>query len=805
MFKILLKSSIRFFLKERFYSIINILGLALGVASAFMIAQYVNNELSYDDHHPDVESIYRVNQTAIWSADGGMMGSTVLPLAEALKSEYSQITSSLRINTMGTRLIKATGSSQSFSESGLLTADSTFFDFFGFELAEGDPNTALDKLNTVVISHDIARKYFGNEPALGKTLLLGDNQRPIEVTGVLKPEQKNTHFNFDILFSMYTNGDCKYFEWSWIWTQVVTYVKVNGDINGIQNSLHKIADKYSISGFQRLGIDFEEFEKEKGEYTFSLQPVNDIHLNSRGIENRLGVDGDILYVRVFSIVAIVILALACINFINLTTARAVFRAKEIGIKKVLGSSKKLLIGQLLVESLMISTIATALGMGFSELLKIGMEVWLGLFIPQSFNAPMLVSFFLLFPLFIGLAAGSYPAFYLTNYKPVNVLKGQLSAGKSGNFFRNGLVTFQFVIAISLMICTMVVYQQLTFFQESNMGFKRDNVIVIEQTDRLKEQTDSFLNSVNQLSGVQETMVASTIPGFGSPEDLFAERGNEDRKVSLGTTKVNANYLKGLGIDVIAGRNLKEGINEPYSILINELAAEAFGWTPEEAIGKQLEYYEPIFTIIGVVKNYHTSPLYYQMAPIALFDEKAPIFNTSKHLMISMDSEDAQDLIQSLSNTWKSFSEDLPFNYFFLDERLASHYENESQLSRLFIVFTSLALLIGSIGLFGLSAFVASRRAKELGVRKVLGATVSQLVMMVNKSFSKLILVACLIAAPMAWWLMTQWLQNFKFHIDISPLAVAACIISALVFTWLVAGYHSLKAAVSDPVKSLRDE
>ncbi len=805
MFKILFKSSIRFFLKERFYSTINVMGLALGVASAFMIAQYVNNELSYDDHHPDVESTYRVNQTNIWSPEGGMMGSTVLPLAEALKSEYSQIKSSLRINTMGTRVIKAEGSAESFSENGLLAADSTFFDFFGYELEYGDSNTALDKINTVVISHDIANKYFGDETALGKTLLIGEEERAVQITGVLKKEQKNTHFDYNILFSIYTNEDCKYFEWSWIWTQVVTYVKVEGDIKPIQSSLHEIADKYAVSAFDRLGIDINAFEKEKGEITFSLQPVKDIHLYSREIENRIGTDGDILYVRIFSIVAIVILALACINFINLSTARAVFRAKEIGVKKVLGSSKQLLIGQLLMESLIISVIATAFGMGFTELLKIGMESMLGIFIPQSFNTQTLIWFFLVFPLIIGLVAGSYPALYLTSYRPVDVLKGQLASGKGGNFFRNGLVVFQFVIAISLMICTMVVYKQLTFFQESNMGFKRDNVVVVEQIERLNEQTESFVNSVNQLSSVQQTMISSTVPGFGSPEDLFAESGNADRKVSLGTIKINASYLPGLDIDIVAGRNLREGISEPYSILINELAAQAFGWTPEEAIGKQLQYYEPVFTIIGVVKNYHSSPLYFEIAPIALFDEQAPIFNTSKHLMIAVDNESTQDLIQYLENNWKSVNSELPFNYFFLDERLASHYDNESQLSRLFIVFTGLALLIGGIGLFGLSAFVASRRAKELGVRKVLGATVGQLVIMVNTSFSKLIFLACLIAAPIAWWLMTQWLQNFRYHIDMQPTTIFSCVVIALIFTWLVAGYHSLKAAITDPVKSLRDE
>lgn len=805
MIRILFNSSLRFFLKEKFYSIINVVGLSLGVAAAFIILQYVYNEVSYDTHHPKVENTYRVNQTDIWSTDGGMMGSSVLPLASALTNEYPQITSTLRINTPGNRIITAEGNTDSFLEQNILAADSTFFDFFGFALSSGNPKTALTDINTAVISHDIALKYFGNESAFGKTLLLGEERVPVKVTGVLAKEQPLTHFDFEILLSMYTNQDCKDFEWSWIWTQVVTYVKVDGNIEPIQNSLNQIVDKYSQGSFQRLGIDLEEFENEKGEYTFNLQPVKDIHLYSRDIENRLGTDGDILYVRTFTIVAFVILVLACINFINLSTARAVFRAKEIGIKKVLGSSKKLLMGQLMLESLMISTMATALGLGLAEVIKIGMENWLGIAIIQSFSLAQLAILFVSFSLILGFTAGSYPAFYLTRFSPVNVLIGQVSGGTSGSFFRNGLVVFQFTIAIVLMICTLVVYEQLTFFQESNMGFKKDNVLVIPQTDRLGEAASVFVDRIDQLASVSNTMIASTVPGFGNPEDLFSESGNTDRKISMGTIKISDDYISGLGIELISGRNFKAGISEPGNIIINELAAKSFGWTPEEAIGKKLTYYEPEFIVIGVVKNFHTTPLYYEMMPLALFDHEAPIFNSSKHLMITLSDQNVTELVNQVEKSWKQINADLPFNYYFLDKRLASFYESEDQLSKLFIVFTCLALSIGGIGLFGLSAFVASRRAKEIGIRKVLGASVKQLAVMVNITFSKLVVISCLVAAPLAWWLMDQWLQGFTYHISIELQGVFICLIIVIVFTWLVASYHSVKAAIVDPVKSLRDE
>ncbi|MTI40163.1 ABC transporter permease [Fulvivirga lutimaris] len=805
MLKNIFKISLRIFIKERFYSFINVLGLALGVASCLIIAQYTTNELTYDTHHPEVEQIYRVNQTNFWAPEGGVMGSTVLPLAEALKTEFPQIKATCRINTPYAKMISAGGSSETFLEENILGADSTFFDFFGFKLQEGNPKTALDEINTVVITSEMAQKYFGQESALGKTILYGDDKKTLEVTGVLAPNQQNAHFDFDFLISIYTNQDCKRFEWSWIWTQVVTYVKVEGDIQPIQTKLNEIADKYALSAFRRLGIEFDEFEKEKGELTFYLQPVTDIHLRSGSIDNRIGTDGNIVYIQIFGIVGFVILLLACINFINLSTARAGHRAKEIGLKKVLGSSKKQLVGQLLFESLLISIIATGVGLGLTELFKIGMLNFLGIEIESVFSVQTYSLIIILFPIIVGFIAGAYPALYLTQFKPVSVMKGQFTSGKGSARFRNGLVVFQFSIAICLMICTTIIYQQLNYFQNSNMGFTRDNMIVINEVDQLDEQTESFFNQVKQLSGVNDVIVSSVVPGFGNPEDLMFIKGNPDRKVSLGTIKVNESYIPGLGMELVAGRNFDKMQDETHNIVINEMTAESFGWTPEEAIGKSLVYYEPEFNVIGVVKNFHSLPLYYEIAPLALFDFKAPIFNASQNVLVSVNGTNTMNIIEDLEKTWNGITNTVPFNYNFLDQQLADVYKSEDQLSKLFVVFTSLAMIIAGIGLFGLSAFVATRRNKEMGIRKVLGASASQLVMMINTKFSTLILLSCLIAAPLAWWLMQQWLTNFIYHVDIEVYVMVMCITMVLIFTWLTAGYQSLKAALTNPVDVLKDE
>jgi putative ABC transport system permease protein len=805
MLRNIFKISLRIFIKERFYSAINVLGLALGVASCLIIAQYTTHELSYDKHHPDVDQLYRVNQTNFWSPEGGVMGSTVLPLAEALKTEFSQIKATCRINTPYSKTISAEGSSQSFIEDNILGADSTFFDFFGFKLKEGNPETALDKINTVVITSEMAEKYFGQGSALGKSILYGDDKKPLEVTGVLASEQQNAHFDFDFLISIYTNQDCKNFEWSWIWTQVVTYVKVEGDIEPIQSKLDQIADKYSISAFRRLGIELDEFEKEKGELTFYLQPVTDIHLRSGNIENRIGTDGSIVYIQIFGIVGLGILLLACINFINLSTARAGHRAKEIGLKKVLGSTKKQLVGQLLFESLLISIIATAVGLGLTELFKIGMLNVLGIEVVSVFSLQTNLLILFIFPLVVGFIAGAYPALYLTQFKPVSVMKGQFTSGKGSARFRNGLVVFQFSIAICLMICTAIIYQQLNFFQEGNMGFRKENMIVINEVDQLNDQKESFMNQIKQLSGVNDVIVSSVVPGFGNPEDLMFIKGNPDRKVSLGIIKVNESYIPGLGMELLAGRNFDEQQDETYNIVINELTAEAFGWTPEEAIGKTMVYFEPEFNVIGVVKNFHTLPLYYEVAPLALFDFKAPIFNADQNVLVSVNGANAMNIIQDLEKTWRGITSSVPYSYNFLDQQLANVYKSEAQLSKLFVVFTSLAMIIAGIGLFGLSAFVATRRNKEMGIRKVLGASASQLVLMINTKFSTLIMLSCLIAAPLAWWLMQQWLENFVYHVDIQVYVLIICISLAIVFTWITAGYHSLKAAMTNPVDVLKDE
>lgn len=806
MFRNIFKISFRILVKERFYSLVNIFGLAIGIGSAFLIAQYILNETSYDKHHPDGDFTYRVNQTNIWSPDGGIMGSSVLPLAEALKTEFPEVISTLRINTPYSQLFSNNKDGDFFLEENVLAADSSFFDFFNFSLAYGNPSTTLDRINTVVVSHDIAIKYFGTADVVGKTLLLGNDKIPLEITGVLAEEQKNTHFEFDILYSIYTNPNVKRFEWSWIWTQAVTYVKIKGDIQPLKPRLAEIADKYAEGAFRRLGMDLKEFEKEKGEITFYLQPIEDIHLHSVGINNRIGVDGNITYVYIFSLIGIIILLLAAINFINLATARAVKRFKEIGVRKVLGSTKRQIILQLLLESLFICVLATIAGLGLSELMRIALANSLGItFKLELWSDPLIYIYLLATPFVIGVCAGIYPAIYMTSYKPVDVLKGKRTSGKEGNLFRNALVVVQFTIAIALMISTLLIGKQLKFFQNSNMGFSRDNILVVEDTQLLESDQQAFINYVHELSEVSESSITSIVPCTASMEDIFYSKNDPDRKISLNTIKVDDNYLSQLNIELLAGRNFSKVQPERPNVIINEMAMRKFGWDLDNALGQKIEYFEDEFTVIGVTANFHSMPFYFPIAPVVLFDLEAPMFNSSQHMLLSINMENRKKIVQQLQSKWIEINPDKPFNYSFLDETLSQIYENEEELSKLFIVFTTLAMKIALIGLIGLAAYITSQKMKEIGVRKVLGASVGQLVLMVNAKFSKLIFISCLLAMPIAYYAIDSWLQKFEFKIEIGPGVFIITLITVMVATWVTVSFHSIKSALTNPVDTLKDE
>ncbi|ELR70090.1 putative ABC transporter permease [Fulvivirga imtechensis AK7] len=809
-----IKIAVRNFIKDRFYSLINVLGLALGIASSLIIILYVVHQLSYDNFHPNLENKYRVNQTNIWNPDGGIMSSSVLPLAHVLVNEYPEVHSATRVNTPGGKIMRyiQNGTTEKiFNEREVLAADSNFFDFFGFKLAKGNPHTALIGMNKVVISDAAARKYFGEGNAIGKTLYMGDERVPLEVTGVTAPHPPNSHFKFDFLLSMYTNPNNKEKEWSWIWTQVVTYaeLKPGTDPKALEVKFRDIAENHVVPTLKRFHIEYDEFMSGKGDWSFYLQPLKDINLYSGEIGNRLGAVGDINYVYIFLCVAVFVLTLAGINFMNLSTARASARAKEIGVRKVMGSQRQQLIRQFLAESVMVCFIATIIGFGLMELIRISLEQFLSLKLPVSFwSGPILLALLMLLPVLLGCLAGIYPALVLTSFKPVNVLKGKLSTGAGRSWFRNSLVVVQFSISIALIICTFIVYQQLNYFSQKNLGFDRENIIVINNAEKMGDQLESFRNELAARRGVIEASLAMDMIGRGTFEDVFSNESG-DIRLPIAQLKVDNHFFNTVGLELVTGRSfLEDRPSDVNAVIINETAMRLYGWDYDNAIGKKIIYMGddigPV-EVIGVARDFNFQSLRFSVNPFIFFHIKSAMWGSNRVVAIKTTGNDIADILAFTEAKWREYALDNPFEYSFLNEELQNRYQSEQRLGSLFSVFSGFALFIACIGLFGLAAYTISQRNKEIGIRKVLGATVGQLVVMLNGNFLKLVLVSCAIALPMAWYAMKHWLEQFANKIEIGWEVFVITSVLALVIAWLTVSYQSVKAALLNPAQTLKDE
>ncbi len=807
------KSSIRNILREKYFSLINVVGLALGIAVCLLIYSYVRFEMSYDNFHKDIDRLYRVNQTLVWSPQGGMMGSTGPQLALVLREDFPEIEEAMRVNTAYDYLVRyqrPNGTVDAFNERNILAADSNFFNFFSIPLKEGNPATALKGVDKVVISDKVAKKFFGDQPALGKILQMGDDKRAVEVSGVTMEQPDNMHFHFDYLISIYTNPNIKRFEWSWVWTQTATYVKLKpgASPSELETKMQSMVDLYVKPSLGRIGMNYDEFMKGKGDWRFALQPVQSIHLYSNGVDNRLGPLGDIKYVQIFSVVAIFVLVLAIINFVNLSTARGASRAKEVGVKKVLGAFRQSLILQFQLESILMTSVATLLGLGLLELFRIVISNVLSTEMPFSiWDGNTSLWLLIALPVVVGFVAGIYPAFYLTGFKPANVLKGRVATGfKSG--LRNGLVTIQFVVSIVFIIATILVNQQLNFFQSENLGFNKENILVLNNAERLQDQVKAFRDEVSTIPGVIDASIAMTVPGRGSYEDVFKKEGG-DIELSISQTKIDEHYFKTMGLSLVAGRTFDLGnAGDKGKVIPNETAVRLFGWTPEEAIGKRIIYSElgdDIGEIIGVVKDFHFVSLRQEIIPSIFYHIDAPMWEIGKVVAIKFETGQTNNIITSLTEKWRGLVNDAPFEYGFLDQEWAQQYRQEERLGGLFSIFAGLSILIAMIGLVGLVTYSAEQRKKEIGVRKVMGASVNQVVFLLNKNFTRLVLIAFAIAVPLGWYFMDDWLSQFPYRVPITFGSFALAGIAMLAITWVTVAYQSVKAGLMNPVDVLKEE
>ncbi len=801
-----LKIAIRNLFRNKVFSAINIVGLALGIATCLIIMLFVYDELSYDRFNEKADRIFRVVFKASIN-DGKINEANVMPpTAQVLKNDYPEVLATTRLRTSGSPEIVY--QNKKFKEHDFASVDANFFDVFTLPLLKGDAKTVLREPNTAVITQDFAKKYFGDEDPIGKVLFIKSWNESYKVTGLIDKVPHNSHFHFDIFGSMAGIKDAK--EPSWMSSGYFTYLVLpeGFDYKVLEAKLPQVIKKYMGPQIQTaMGMSLPQFLQKGNQLGLFLQPLTSIHFDE-GYTGTLEPSGNIQYVYIFGAIAVFMLLIACINFMNLSTAGASKRAKEVGVRKVLGSVKQDLINQFLFESILLSLVALVLSLMlvqlslpiFNDLAEKDLQL-------DFLKNPLLLIAFLVFGLLVGILAGSYPAFFLSSFNPVEVLKGKFKlAGKSISL-RSSLVVFQFFISIALIIGTTVVYQQIKFIQSKDLGYAKDQLLIMRNTWSLGKNEDVFRQQILQDPRVLSVSSAGYLPAGPSDSNnsLGYPDGDDSQIMRTLEYKIDEQYIPTMGMKIIAGRNFsKDFATDSTAMIINETAAKAFGWG-KNAVGhtitrlKNNDGLKITYRIIGVVKDFHFKSLHESITPLLMVSEK------TYGLTIKVKGKDVEGLLASLKNQWQKFNVEEPFSYAFMDELFEKTYQSEQKISVILSIFSGLTIFVACLGLFGLATFTAEQRTKEIGVRKVLGASVSQIVTLLSKEFLKLVLIACGFAFPIGYWLMNKWLQDFAYRIEISAWIFVLAGILALFIALLTISYQAIKAALANPVTSLRTE
>jgi putative ABC transport system permease protein len=809
MLKNYFKVAFRNLWKNKTYSFINIVGLAIGLSCFLLILLYVLDELSFDRYNQKADRTYRINSDIRFGGSDLHLPVTSDMMGEVLKKDYPQVEQYTRIyNSNGSKLIRK--GNDYINEFNVAHVDSTFFDVFTLPSIAGDAKTALNQPNTVVITESTAKKYFGTTEVLGKTFETND-KTIYKITAVIKDIPNNSHFKFDFLFSM-KNVD---YQWGqFLSHNFHTYIvlKKGVDYIAFEKNFAQYINSYVMpQAKQFMQVNsIEDFRKAGNKLDYSLTPLTKIHLYSdRSFD--LTPSGNIQYVYIFSAVAIFILLIACVNFMNLTTARSSSRAREVGIRKVLGTERKRLITQFLSESVLMVIIAMFIAIIISaSTLHLFNSIANKQMTLSTLLSPVILPVLIALPFLVGILAGSYPAFFLSSFKPIQVLKGKFNArGKTVNF-RSVLVVFQFATSIVLIIGTIVIYKQLNYIQTKNLGFNKDQVLVINGVYALKDNVDAFKNEVLQLPGVTNGTLSSFLPVSSSSrnDNTFSKEAVMDSKNGLDMQNwaVDYDYLKTMGIEMKSGRFFsKEFGTDSMATVLNESAALALGY--KDPIGKKLYSANAdkagnkiSYTIIGVVKNFNFESLHQSIAPLAFFLGKSTGFASFK-----INTSNVNPLVNSIEAKWKTMASGMPFSYRFLDNAFNQMYDNERRVGKIAITFSVLAILIACLGLFGLATFIAEQRTKEIGIRKVLGASVNGIVRLLSKDFLRLVLISFVIATPVAWYFMYKWLQDFDYRVNIGWWVFALAGFIALIIAVITVSTQAIRAAIANPINNLRTE
>lgn len=795
------KVAIRNILKYKFFSAINILGMTIGITACLLIILYVSDELSYDRFHAKADRMYQVGLHGKIGGQDVRTSTTCPPMAAIIVDEVSGIEEATRVaDFWGAGIVKF--EDKAFTEDDIFYADSNFFSFFSFAMIHGDPKNALKEPNSVVITEEMATKYFGKEQAIGKMLSIGQDNRAFKVTGVTPNCPTNSHFRYNFLLSSSSGEHLKSSEWLNNYLHTYFILTPETDVASLSPKFDDLVMKYVGPEIERfMGVNMKQMKEQGGEYGYYFTKVPDIHLRSTS-QHDMEPGGNIMYVYFFSAIGVFIIVIACINFMNLSTARSAGRAKEVGLRKTLGSLRGQMIWQFLSESMVYSVVAVVLAIGLCYLLlpqfnllagkQLGMEV---------FARPVFIGSIIGLVIFVGMIAGSYPAFYLTSFNAVEVLKGKVRAGVKSKGVRSTLVVLQFMLSIFLIIFTSIVYQQITFMQERNLGIDKHSVMVIPSASRLGNNQDAFKTELDKHSGIVASSYTNNwFPGVNSTT-VFKSAGDEQDHI-MGHYYADYEHQDVMKFEIVQGRNFsKDFPSDSSAILINEAAVREFGFTDplkEEVIFNDDNQQERL-RIIGVFKDFNFESLKVKVRPLAIH-----LTPTSYNLMVryNVNSKEAVEIVGKL---WKQHAPNEPFDYSFLDQNYDELFRSEQRMGQIFSVFSGLAIFIACLGLFALSAFTAEQRTKEIGIRKAMGASTTGLTLLLSKEFTKLVIIAFIPAAIASWYVVENWLSDFAFRVQISPLIFVASGVVAILIAWLTVSYQSIRAASTNPVDSLRYE
>ncbi|WP_350286665.1 ABC transporter permease [uncultured Croceitalea sp.] len=811
MFKNHLKIAWRNLLKNKGFTLINIVGLSTGVAACILIAVYILHEGSYDKSVTDSAHIYRmINRDA---RDGKIEDGIHFSAntASTVLTDFPEVINAGRLNDndlfygAGSNEIRIDGQQMQHHEEGFTYADQSIIDIMDIAMVHGDASNALSEPNTLVISEKMSKKYFGNQNPVGKSIYLnGNNDQPFRINGVMENFASNSHMDYDFLLSLKDREFGEGEQTRWIQNNYYTYLKLRPGTNvaTFQTKMsHTLINDYIGPALKAAGFVMPDNAEDF--FSMWLQPLTDINLKSGTISFEASKRNDIKIIWIFGVVALFILMIASINFVNLSTAKSANRAKEVGIKKVVGSSKNTLINQFLTESVLITLIAFIVGLLLSFVLMPLFRDMSGKMLQIPWSNPLFIPILLVAALFVGICAGLYPSFYLSRFKPSAVLKGKLAIGSKSSNLRSGLVIFQFAISIILIIGTLTVNQQMDFILNSKIGFEKEQVVQLYGTNMLGDKLPTFKEELENVNGISSVTVSDYLPLEGTKRNgngfVNEGRDNLDETVFGQAWLIDEDYLETLGMQLVDGRNFSEDRStDEEATIINQTMVKKLNLT--DPIGKKISRYGDLYEIVGVVEDFNFNSMKQEVEPLCFFLGRSETITS-----IKVSTADMTGLLKAVEGKWGQFMPNMDMRYAFMDDTFAKMYKNVSRIKTIFIAFAVLAIFVACLGLFALSAFMVEQRKKEISVRMVLGASFKSIYKLLTVNFLKLIGVAIMIAVPIAWFVMSRWLEDFAYRIQVGWQLFAFGAFIAMIIAVFTISYQSIGAALTQPAKNLRNE